>query len=115
MKKLRQTLFLEILNFLKFSLLIPIFLFAFIAGAIQLRDPFYLPRHKTSLKNVCEVKLLGIMSSSDKKAAIIFLNNAQEMVFVGDKVANFKVSQICSNFIVIEKGKIKKRLVLEED
>lgn len=114
MKKLRQTLFLEILNFLKFSLLIHVFLFAFIAGAIQLRDPFYLPRHKTSMKILCEIKLLGIMRSEDKKAAIIFLNNTQDTVFVGDKVANFRVSQIGSNFIVVEKGKIKKRLVIEE-
>lgn len=113
MIRLRQSLFLGTLTFIKFSLFISIFLYTpSIFGERELRDPFYLPKRKSSAKKIIEAKLLGIVSSANTFGAIIWINGSQDTVFVGDKIGSFKVNRIGADFIVLEKGKFKRKLFI---
>jgi len=103
MVKLKQILFLEM--FASIMLNAGIFIYC-----ESIRDPFYLTQSSKADEKSETIKLSGIIQSASKICAIIAVDGIEESVFVGDKIAGFKVAKISAGSVFLVKGKIIKKL-----
>ena len=107
MIKSRWTLFFAMCILVEFNSI-------FFVCASKFRDPFYLPTISYDIKKVEKIQLLGIVKNSDVCSAIVFVDGTEETIFVGDSIAGFRVNQIQTDCVILEKGVKKKTLFIAE-
>ncbi len=78
----------------------------------KIRDPFNLPIRKEIEKNL-EIKLLGIICSSNRYGAILQVGKVVNTSFLNDKFNGVELLKIGSNYVVVSDGKNKKQLFLK--
>ena len=79
----------------------------------NIRDPFYLSSSNTYNKKSAMILLTGIIRSAGKSCAIISVDGVEESVFVGDKIAGFKVYGISTGTVILARNNIIKKLIVE--
>lgn len=77
-----------------------------------LRDPFNLPINKNCKKNL-NISLLGIVYGASSYGAIFKVGDQVDTFFLNDKIQGFEVFKIDSNYVILSKGKNKKKFLIE--
>ena len=78
----------------------------------KLRDPFNLPINKNRKKNL-NISLLGIIYGVSSYGAIFKVGEQVDTFFLNDKIQGFDVFKIDSNYVILSKGKNKKKFLIE--
>jgi|WetSurMetagenome_2_1015567.scaffolds.fasta_scaffold35325_2 type II secretory pathway component PulC len=77
------------------------------------RDPFQFPPKYYSVKQ-CSIALEGIVySGSCRSAAVLSRGSDRDVVRRGERFCGYKLSVIGKNFVVLERGGIKKKIILD--
>jgi len=83
------------------------------APYVRIRDPFNLPVHKQKVVKH-EIVLDGIVYSGKKRcAAVLACGNKRDVVGKGERFEGYTLSSIGTKFVVLTRGKARKRLVIE--
>lgn len=77
-----------------------------------LRDPFFLPVKNINSKDF-KLKLLGIIFNTNNYGALLQVGEQIYTVFLHDEIQGFKVLQIKEDYVILCKGKNKKKLFME--
>lgn len=80
---------------------------------VELRDPFSLQVKSVDKKNRSIIKLIGIIHSEKNIGAILESNGKAETVFRNDVFNGFKIYDIKLDYIILVKGKLKKKIFIE--